>query len=295
MAGVSCQLSVVRGVSGLFCAVVLTPAAFAQYRAPAQHFPSFDANTQPLSGQQPVTFQADSVTYDKDHGLVSADGHVEAWQNDHVLRADRVTFDRNTNVAAAYGHVAIVEPDGQVLFADYAELSQGMRNGVLTGMRALLEQNGRLAANGARRTEGKINEMSRGVYSTCNVCALDPKKAPLWQLRARLLTQDLEHKRLEYRDATLDFLGVPVLYTAVFFQQRPVGQAPVGPALPRHRRHRQPSREFRIAPVLHRAGRPIRPHADADPGHAHRPAVPGRIPTRLQRGGADVRRRRCAR
>ncbi len=211
------------GVGALWtvCLLVLPGLALAQYRAPAQHFPTLDTNAQPLSGNQPVTFQADSVTYDKDHGLVSADGHVEAWQNDHVLRADRVTFDRNTNVAAAYGHVVIVEPDGQVLFADYAELTQGMRNGVLTGMRALLAQNGRLAANGARRTEGKLNEMSRGVYSTCNVCALHPEDAPLWQLRARLLTQDLENKRIEYQDAYLDFLGVPVLYLPYFSNSDP--------------------------------------------------------------------------
>jgi LPS-assembly protein len=201
--------------------LLLPGVAAAQYRAPAQHFPTINTNAEPITGNQPVTFQADSVTYDRDHGLVSAEGHVEAWQNDHVLRADRVTFDRNTNVAAAYGHVVIVEPDGQVLFADYAELTQGMRNGVLTGMRALLAQNGRLAANGARRTEGRVNEMTRGVYSTCNVCALDPQKAPLWQLRARLLTQDLENKRIEYQDATLDFLGFPVLYLPYFSNSDP--------------------------------------------------------------------------
>ena len=221
MADVRRQTSGSRVLCGV-CVLCAVPfAASAQYRAPAQHFPTVNLNAQPLSGNEPVTFQADSVTYDRDHGLVSADGHVEAWQNDHVLRADRVTFDRNTNVAAAYGHVVIVEPDGQVLFADYAELTQGMRNGVLTGMRALLAQNGRLAANGARRTEGKLNEMSRGVYSTCNVCALHPEQAPLWQMRAGLLTQDLENKRLEYRDMTLDFLGVPVFYLPYFSNADP--------------------------------------------------------------------------
>ena len=199
----------------------LCGVAAAQYRPPEQHFPTINTNTQPLSGNEPVTFQADSVSYDKQHGLVSADGHVEAWQNDHVLRADRVTFDRNTNVAAAYGHVVIVEPDGQVLFADYAELTQGMRNGVLTGMRALLEQNGRLAANGARRTDGKLNEMSRGLYSTCNICAEHPDQPVLWDLRAHLLTQDLENHRIEYRDAYLDFLGLPVFYLPYFSNSDP--------------------------------------------------------------------------
>ncbi len=199
----------------------LPAAALAQYRPPAQHFPTLDMSKQPLSGNEPVTFQADSVTYDKEHALIIADGHVEAWQNDHVLRADRVTFDRNTNVAAAYGHVVIVEPDGQVLFADYAELSQGMRNGVLTAMRSIMAENAKLAANGARRTEGKLNVMSRGVYSACNICAAHPDYAPLWQIRANTITQDLENKRIEYQDATLDFYGFPVMYLPYFSNSDP--------------------------------------------------------------------------
>ena len=116
---------------------------------------------QPASRNQPVTFTADTVEYDRENSLVIAQGHVEAWQDDHVLRADHVTFDRNTGVSAAKGNVVLLEPDGQVLFADYAELTQDMKSGVLRDMRAILAENGRMAANGARRTEGEINEMSR--------------------------------------------------------------------------------------------------------------------------------------
>lgn len=167
---------------------------------------------QPISRDQPVTFTADQVEYDRDRGIVTAIGHVEAWQNDHVVRADKMTFDRNTNVAAASGNVVLLEPDGQVLFSDYVELSEGMRNGVLRGMRALLAENGRLAANGARRFGGKLNELSKVVYSTCNLCEQDPTRPPLWQIRALDAVQDLEHKRIEYQDATLQMAGLPVAY-----------------------------------------------------------------------------------
>ncbi len=176
---------------------------------------------QPVSGNQPVTFQADSVSYDKQNGIVTASGHVEAWQNGHYLRADRVTFDRNTDVAAASGHVVIAEPDGQIVFADYAEMTQGMRNGVLAGMRALLANGGKLAANGARRTEGKLNELARAVYSSCDVCAIDPTSPLTWQLRAEHITQDLEHKRIEYSDAWIDVLGLPVFYLPYFSNADP--------------------------------------------------------------------------
>ena len=173
------------------------------------------------SRDQPVTFTADSVEYDRENSLVIADGHVEAWQNDSVLRADHMTFDRNTGVAAVKGNVALLQPDGQVIFADYAELTQDMKNGVFRDVRAIMAENGRMAANGARRTDGEINEMSKVVYSTCNLCAKDPTKPPLWQIRALSAVQDLEHKKIEYQDAVLEMYGFPVGYMPYFWHVDP--------------------------------------------------------------------------
>jgi LPS-assembly protein len=175
----------------------------------------------PISSNEPVTFTADQVEYDRENALVIARGHVEAWQNDHVLQADQVVFDRNTGVAAAKGNVVLLEPDGQILFADYAELTQNMQEGVLKDMRALLAENGRLAANGARRSYGQINEMSRVVYSTCDLCKDDPTKPPLWQLRASSAIQDLEHKTIEFDNAVMQLYGFPVAYFPILSQPDP--------------------------------------------------------------------------
>jgi LPS-assembly protein len=178
-------------------------------------------STPPLTKNEPVTFSADEVDYDKDKAIVTATGHVEAWQNGHVMRADKITFDRNTGVAAATGHVVLLEPDGEVLFADYAEMQNNMNDGILKDMRALLQQNGKLAANGAQRTGGQINEMSKVVYTTCNLCAKDPTKPPLWQIRAVSAVQDLEHKKIEFTDATLEMFGIPVAYFPYFWNADP--------------------------------------------------------------------------
>jgi LPS-assembly protein len=179
------------------------------------------SGARPATSSDPVTFTADEVEYDRENALVIARGRVEAWQNDRVLRADRITFDRNSGVAAAHGNVVLLEPDGQVVFADYAEMSRNMRDGVLKEMRALLTENGRLAANGARRTDGQINEMSRVVYSTCDLCPKDPSRAPLWQVRAGSAVQDLENKVIEYHDATLQMFGLPVAYSPYFWHPDP--------------------------------------------------------------------------
>jgi LPS-assembly protein len=174
-----------------------------------------------INRNEPVTFTADEVDYDKNSSVVTATGHVEAWQNGHVMRADKIVFDRNTGVAAATGHVVLLEPDGEVMFADYAEMHNNMNDGILKDMRALMQQNGRLAANGAQRTHGQINELSKVVYTTCNLCAKDPTRPPLWQIRAASAVQDAEHKKVEYRDATLEMFGIPVAYSPYFWNADP--------------------------------------------------------------------------
>jgi len=187
----------------------------------------------------PVTFTADDVEFDRERGIVTARGRVEAWQNERILRADTFSFDRNTGIATVRGNVELMEADGQVMFAEEAELGEGFRDGVLTGVRALLAANGRLVANGARRTtlplpEGApggtqrqtLTDMTRVVYSSCNLCEQDPTRPPLWQVRARTATQDSDAQRINYRDAQLQIRGVPVLYSPFFSHPDP--QSPRG-------------------------------------------------------------------
>ncbi len=166
----------------------------------------------PIRQDQPAFYQADQAEYDRERGVATLRGHVELWQDPRMLLADMVTYDRNTGVAIAKGHVVLLEPDGQTVFADEAELSEGMKQGVMAGMRALLAENGRLAANGARRIDGRINELTRVVYSTCDLCKDDPTKAPLWQIRAAEAVQDTDNKMIEYRDVVIDMFGFPVMW-----------------------------------------------------------------------------------
>ena len=100
-----------------------------------------------LDRDAPVTFTADSVEYDRDRGLVTARGKVEAWQGERVLRADEFTYNRNTGVATARGNVQLLEPDGQVLFAEF-----GGAEGPVPGRRA---DRGARPAGGERPARGQ--------------------------------------------------------------------------------------------------------------------------------------------
>jgi LPS-assembly protein len=175
----------------------------------------------PANANAPVTFLADRVGYDKTGNLVTAEGHVRAWQNGQTLYADKVVINRNTDVATATGHVILLQPTGESVFADNAVLSRGMKDAVLGGVSARLDQNARFIANGARRYNNQIDDMVKVIYSACDLCKTDPSAPPLWQLRASSATRDLQHKMIEYRNAEMELDGFPVFYIPYMTQPDP--------------------------------------------------------------------------
>ena len=87
---------------------------------------------------QPVSFIADELDNDRENDVITATGRVEAWQGERVLVADKVVYDRKKNRIFATGKVAVIEPTGEVIFADYLELSGDMKEGVAREIRMLL-------------------------------------------------------------------------------------------------------------------------------------------------------------
>jgi LPS-assembly protein len=195
--------------------------------------------------REPVAFTAGALEFDERTNTVIASGGVEAWQAGRVLRAREIRFDRNTNTILARGDVALVEPDGRVLFAEEAELTDDLREGVARDIRALLADGGRLAASGARRSEGRFTDMRRGVYSTCEACPENPQRPPLWQIRADRVIHDQEAKTVEYFDATMQIAGVPVAYMPYFSHADPSVKRQSGLLFPDFGRTRQLGSFFR--------------------------------------------------
>src|SRR5258708_15067561 len=136
----------------------------------------------------PVVFQADEVQYDDQLALTVAKGHVEISQGGEVLLADTVSYNQRTDTITASGHVSLLEPTGEVAFADFMELRDSMNNVFAQNVRRLLADRSRLAANAGRRINGNRFELARAVYSPCDLCKNDPTAPPPWHLNAPQLT-----------------------------------------------------------------------------------------------------------
>ncbi|MDE0780527.1 MAG: LPS assembly protein LptD, partial [Alphaproteobacteria bacterium] len=185
------------------CLVLVTFVALAIVRPAA---------AQELLPDAPVLLTADKLDFDEDLGIATARGNVEIVQGERVLNADAVTYNQRDNIVIASGNVVLLEPTGEVLFAEFAELSDDMREGFLRGFRMRLIDDARLAAVSAQRRGGVKTELTRAAYTPCVDCE-GLNGEPLWQIKARRIIHDVDARNIVYRHATLEFLGLPVMYT----------------------------------------------------------------------------------
>ena len=158
-------------------------------------------------------FSADSMTYDRELGIVTATGNVEIVYGERALFANKVIYNQKTDVVIADGSVSLTDPSGKVLLGDKMEITGDLKDGVVYNIGLVLEDHSRVAGSGARRSNAQITEISNAVYSPCDLCEEDPTAAPLWQLKAVRVIHDVDKKLVSYRDAWLELFGVPVAYT----------------------------------------------------------------------------------
>ena len=199
----------VRGTTGVFktLAAALLLAALLARPVAAQQGPFTGA---------PALIAADQITYDENLGIVAASGNVEIAQNDRVLLADSVSYNLKTNVVTASGNISLLDPSGNVVFANFAELTDDMAEGFIRDIRVLMSDRSRLAAASGLRTGGNTTEFKKGVFSPCELCRDDPTRAPLWQLKALEIEHDQEEQVIRYRDAWMEIFGIPIFYTPYF-------------------------------------------------------------------------------
>jgi LPS-assembly protein len=161
----------------------------------------------------PADLTADSMTYDRELGLITASGNVQITYGERILIADKVTYNQKTNIVQALGNASLTDSSGEVLLGDRFDITGDLKDGVIYNIGLVLTDRSRVAGSGARRSNGIKTEVSNAVYSPCNLCEDDPEVSPLWQLKAVRVIHNTEEKRVEYRDAWLEVFGVPVAYT----------------------------------------------------------------------------------
>ncbi|MCX7646605.1 MAG: LPS assembly protein LptD [Rhodobacteraceae bacterium] len=183
----------------LFAALAAIALASASAIAPAR----------PAAAQEAATLVADRVEIRADNLLV-AEGNVEVFWRGSRLRATRIAFDRAADRLTIEGPIILTEGERVAIFADAAELSADLREGLLTGARLVLDQQLQFAAARIARSAGRYTELDRVVASSCRICADRP--VPLWSIRARRVVHDQQARQIHFEGAQFRIADVPVVY-----------------------------------------------------------------------------------
>ncbi|MCA1910152.1 MAG: LPS assembly protein LptD, partial [Magnetospirillum sp.] len=168
----------------------------------------------PGDTEEPVQLTADQIIHDRELGIVTAKGRVEIVQtNNRTLVADTVSYNLKQDIIAASGNVVATEPSGEVIFADYFELTGDFKDGVAQEIKVILADSSRIGATSGVRVGGNRTDFDNGIYTACEPCRRKPDQTPLWQVKAVRVTHNQADQEIEYRDAWMEFAGIPVMYT----------------------------------------------------------------------------------
>ena len=181
----------------------------------------------------PFILNAQKIVNNHNESKVIATGDVEVIQGKEVLRADYLEFDKIKNKVYVKGNVSILDKDGVVYFADYAEVDKGFKNGLSKNISILFPDNSKMAASTGKRFKGTITRLKKALYSACN-CD-DPNKKPTWQIKASEVVHDSKRKKISYKNAYLEFLGFPVAYTPYYSHPDPSVKRQSGFLFPSYR------------------------------------------------------------
>jgi len=191
------------------------------------------ANDLNLKSGEPIQIQADQLYYEKNRNIAYALGHVEIFQGQQILLADHATFYREQDIIYLKGNVAIKREDGSVFFSDEARLEKTSKIGLALNFKARMAKNTLLAAKYAELIDDNTMEMEEMVVSPCKVCESNYRSFfPLWQFRSKKATLDKQAERIYYKDAKIDFLGVPVFYTPYISSPAPGAKRKSGVLFP---------------------------------------------------------------
>jgi LPS-assembly protein len=159
---------------------------------------------------QKVGVIADRVSFDPSTQVLIADGNVRILSAGAIITTDSVIYDQRNGILTLPSDLEITQADGTILRASGADISSDLRNGLIRGATLVIESQFQLTAEETIRKDGRYTILNNGVASTCYIC--EDNEIPFWQIRSRRTVHDTETKRIYFERATLDFLGVPLIY-----------------------------------------------------------------------------------
>ncbi len=180
---------------------------------------------------QPLFLEGDQLIYDTRVNRVIARGNVQIFYNNYALTANEVIYDQGANTLIASGNVTIKEPNGNIVRAENANLTDDFRDAFVQSLSVTTSDDTRIAAERAVRREANVTEFTNARFTPCKSTSEIP---PLWCISGARVVHDQGQATITYQDARFEVLGVPILYLPYFQHPDPSVKRKSGFLLPEY-------------------------------------------------------------
>ena len=203
------------GVTLSLASILCAAPAFAQFGTGVTTVASETLGAKIAPGEQ-MLLESDQLIYDYDNNSVAAVGNVKIYYGGYTLEAAKVTYLKTSGRLIATGHVKLIEPNGAAFYSEQFDITDNFADGFVDSLRVETVDRTYFAAARAEREGGEKTTFVKGVYTACEPCADNPKKPPLWQVKAAKIIVNQKEKMIYFENASLEFLGVPVAWVPFF-------------------------------------------------------------------------------
>ena len=165
----------------------------------------------PLAPASPRTPEDNIVNITSDDATVGVDGkatlkgNVEVLQGDKQIRANEMQYDRNAAAVESHDHIDYQDPLVHVTGASGSYSAAGGAS-FTSAQFTLQQRNARGTAQQMLLTPQGVLDLKSVTFTTC------PVNDTSWFLKAKDITLDTRTKIGTGRDASVNFMGVPLIY-----------------------------------------------------------------------------------
>ena len=180
-----------------------------------------------------IYLEADKINDQRDIGIITANGDVTARYQTRTLKASELIYNMAEQRVIALGNVTLTDLEGNTQFAEKIELTDKLESGAAKGFYAQFPEGGvASAAYAIRRNDGMLS-LYNAYYSPCPICEdSDPRDIPTLQVKAAQVTQDTEDQMIHYKDAVIEFKGLPIFYSPYLAHPDPTSERRSGLLFP---------------------------------------------------------------
>ena len=151
--------------------------------------------------------EAEHVEYNSKENIIVAEGKVELFGKDQLLKANKVLYDKKNDKITAYGKVVLLKPNGEEVYADALELDNPLKEMVASKLKARFRDNNVFTAKNAHSYPDRII-FDKATYSPCEICK-DNK--PQWQVRSSEI-EYVKKKNTSFTNNFFDVYGITSFY-----------------------------------------------------------------------------------